>query len=100
ATYTYRAGGVDIHFFSERFFHSIVIPYVITRILTIDEEFTTVYSVYLNQYQENLFVMARDEMSSIPAHLFSAPRGVYFANPNPVFKADPEAYFNAQIEMD
>jgi hypothetical protein len=75
-------------------------PYAITQILTTDEEFTMIYSKYMSQYQENLFIMARDEMNSIPYQFISAPKGVYFANPDPQFKQNPEKYFNQQIVMD
>lgn len=99
-TYSYRAGGIDVEFFPGKYFTSIVMPYAITQILTTDEEFTMIYSKYMSQYQENLFVMARDEMNNIPYQFISAPKGVYFANPDPQFKQNPEKYFNQQIIMD
>lgn len=99
-TYSYRAGGIDVEFFPGKYFTSIVMPYAITQILTTDEEFTMIYSKYMSQYQENLFIMARDEMNSIPYQFISAPKGVYFANPDPQFKQNPEKYFNQQIVMD
>lgn len=99
-TYSFRASGTEIPFFPEKYFTSIVLPYAITQILTTDEEFTMIYSKYMSQYQESLFIMARDEMNNIPQQFIMAPKGVYFANPDPHFKENPERYFNEKIIMD
>ena len=99
-TYSYRAGGKDHYYFPLKYFNNIVIPFAAMQLLTIEEEFSELFNKYANQTQENLFYMARDEMSDIPSHLISAPQGVYFANPNPKFKQDPEGYFNREITVE
>ena len=99
-TYSYRSGGEDRYFFPIKYFNSIVIPFAATQLLTIEEEFSEIYAKYANEWQENLFVMARDEISSIPQDFISAPQGVYFTNPNPAFKENPEQYFNREIHIE
>lgn len=99
-TYSYRAGGIDVPFFPNKYITSIVIPFVITRILRVDEEFSNVYIEYKNEYQENLFIMARDEIHHIPKIFMTAPKGVYFPSNDPQYKEDPEAFFNREIIMD
>lgn len=99
-TYTYREGGIDKSFFPNKYFFSIVIPYAVSELLAYDEEFSEVYIKYMNQWQENLFVMARDEMSSIPYKFIGKPQGVYFPNPEPNFKYNPEEYFNRKIKIE
>lgn len=98
-TYSYRAGGTDVDFFPQKYFLNIVIPFVITQILSRQEEFTTVYSKYLNDIEENLLVMVANEINNVPSHLIDIPKGVYFSNPDPMFKQNPEKYFNRKIEM-
>lgn len=99
-TYSYRSGGEDRYFFPIKYFNSIVIPFAATQLLTIEEEFSEIYAKYANEWQENLFVMARDEISSIPQEFISAPQGVYFTNPDPAFKENPEQYFNREIHIE
>lgn len=98
-TYSYRAGGTDVEFFPNKYFMNIVIPFVVIQLLARDEEFTTIYSKYLQDIEENLLFMTANEINNVPSHLIDVPKGVYFPNPDPMFKQNPEKYFNRKIEM-
>lgn len=99
-TYSYRAGGNDVEFFPNKYFMNIVIPFVITQILAMDEEFTSIYAKYQTDIDENLLLMTAQEINNVPYHLIDAPKGVYFQNPDPDFGRNPEGYFNRKIKMD
>ena len=72
---------------------NIVIPFVITQILAMDEEFTSIYAKYQTDIDENLLLMTAQEINNVPYHLIDAPKGVYFQNPDPDFGRNPEGYF-------
>lgn len=96
-TYSYRSSGRDLEFFPNKYFMNIVIPYVLTQILARDEEFTSIYSKYSKDVDDNLLTMVANELHNVPAHLIDIPKGVYFQNPDPLFKQNPEGWFNRNI---
>lgn len=99
-TYSYRAGGKDVPFFPDKYFLNIVIPFAAAELLTIDEEFGESFSKYKMQVEENLFIMVRDELHNINNKFVEDYKGVYFADPDPQFKENPEQFFNRKTQVE
>lgn len=66
STYTIRVDGRDVEIIKSMYFHSVVIPYVAMEILARDEEFTTIYSKYQQEYTEGKFIMFSNEFNNVP----------------------------------
>lgn len=66
STYTIRVDGRDVEIIKSMYFHSVVIPYVAMEILARDEEFTTIYSKYQQEYMEGKFIMFSNEFNNVP----------------------------------
>lgn len=98
STYSYSVAGIETPFFNNKYFLNIVIPYAAAELLSIDEEFGEVYTKYRMQVEDNLFIMVRDELHKIDHSFTEDFKGVYFADPNPIFKKDPETFFNKRSE--
>jgi hypothetical protein len=63
----------------EEYFHSIIIPYIAMEVLSRDEEFTTIYTKYLNEVTEGLFDMFQKEFNKLPFEFRQNPdEGVFF----------------------
>ena len=80
---TIKVDGVDqtteYEIIKEEYFHSVIIPYIAAEILARDEEFTTIYTKYVNEMQEGLFDMFQREFNSVPFEFRQNPgEGVFF----------------------
>lgn len=98
-TYSYNVGGKETPFFNNKYFLNIVIPFAAAELLSIDEEFGESYTKYKMQVEDNLFVMVRDELHKVHHQFTEDFKGVYFADPHPVFKQNPEQFFNKRTKL-
>lgn len=85
STYTIRVDGRDVEIIKSMYFHSVVIPYVAMEILARDEEFTTIYSKYQQEYTEGKFIMFSNEFNNVPDRFkrkSDSGAGVFFPSNN------------------
>jgi hypothetical protein len=69
----------DREVIKEEYFHSVIIPYIASEILARDEEFTTIYTKYVNEMQEGLYDMFQREFNNVPFEFRQNPgEGVFF----------------------
>lgn len=99
STYSYNVGGKETPFFNNKYFMNVVIPFAAAELLSIDEEFGEVYSKYKMQAEDNLFLMVRDEVHNIHHQFAEDFKGVYFSDPHPIFKRNPEKFFNIRKKL-
>lgn len=70
--------------FPDVYFITVVIPFVASEILARDEEFTTIYNKYVQDYMDGLYDMFQNEFNKVPMEFRqSKDVGVFFANGTP-----------------
>lgn len=83
STYTDRVDEMDFPIIQDQYFYSVIIPYMATEILARDEEFTTIYSKYQQEFEIGKFNMFKNEFNYIPdRYKRSRPEGVFFPSNN------------------
>lgn len=81
-TYSIRVGNKAIPIFPYRYFHTVIIPYIITEILSREEEFTTIYNKYLLELEDGLFEMFQNEFNRIPKEFKQSDDvGIFLSDP-------------------
>lgn len=66
STYTDRVGEADVPIIKDQYFLSVIIPFIAMEILARDEEFTTIYNKYQQEYEIGRFEMFKNEFNFIP----------------------------------
>lgn len=83
STYTDRIDGSDVPIIKDEYFHSVIIPFMAMEILARDEEFTTIYSKYQQDFEIGLFQMFSNEFNFIPdRYKRTRAEGVFFPADN------------------
>lgn len=87
STYTIRVGDEDVKIIEDKYFHSVILPYIAMEILAREEEFTTIYSKYQAELAIGKAVMFAKEFNYVPDR-FKRTRseGVFFASKNKPLK--------------
>lgn len=66
STYSIRIGGIQVPIIKDDYFHSVVFPYVAMEVLAREEEFTTVYSKYQEEFEKGKHKMFSNEFAFVP----------------------------------
>lgn len=75
--------GVNVPVIKDEYFLSVIVPYIAMEVLARDEEFTTVYSKYQQDYSLGRFAMFSNEFNYIPdRYKRTRPEGVFFPSKN------------------
>lgn len=64
--YSIRVENEDVEIIKDEYFYGVIIPFIAMEILARDEEFTTIFSKYQQDYVNNLYVMVANEFNNIP----------------------------------
>lgn len=100
-TYSIRVGNKAIPIFPYRYFHTVVIPFIITEILSREEEFTTIYNKYLMELEDGLFDMFQNEFNRIPKEFKQSDDvGVFFDDSVYTKDTTPVLYPTAQNPLE
>lgn len=77
--YVIRSDDGDIEIIKPIYIRTVVVPYIAMEVLARDEEFTTIYSKYQMEYQNNKFIMFSNEFNNVPVRFKrNVPAGVFF----------------------
>lgn len=66
STYSIRIKGMQVPIIKDDYFHSVVFPYVAMEVLAREEEFTTVYSKYQEEFEKGKHKMFSNEFAFVP----------------------------------
>lgn len=86
ATYSYiNDRGTRFPIIKETYFHSVIFPFIAMEILAQDEEFTTIYQKYEQEFTKGKFEMFANEFNYVPSIFKRAqPQGLFFPANTPV----------------
>lgn len=87
SSYTIRVENEDVKIIEDKYFHSVILPYIALEILAREEEFTTIYSKYQAELAVGKAVMFSKEFNYVPDRFKrSRSEGVFFASKNEPLK--------------
>lgn len=79
STYTFNSAGVNTPYFNDGYIQDVIVPYIAMEVLAKDQEFTTVYQKYAQDFDNALFAMFQEEFNRVPlAFRQSSDVGVFF----------------------
>ena len=81
--YSERVDDEDVPIIKDVYFYSVIIPFVAMEILARDEEFTTIFSKYQQEYMQGKFQMFSNEFNHVPdRYKRGRVEGVFFPSNN------------------
>ena len=81
--YVDRVDGVDVPIIEDKYFLSVIAPFVAMEVLARDEEFTTIFSKYQQDLMNGKFGMFSNEFNHIPdRYRRKKVQGVFFPSNN------------------
>lgn len=81
--YSERVDDEDVPIIKDVYFYSVIIPFMAMEILARDEEFTTIFSKYQQEYMQGKFQMFSNEFNHVPDRYKRARvEGVFFPSNN------------------
>ena len=81
--YSERVDGEDVPIIKDVYFYSVIIPFMAMEILARDEEFTTIFSKYQQEYMQGKFQMFSNEFNHVPdRYKRGRVEGVFFPSNN------------------
>lgn len=83
SAYTDRVGAVDVPIIKDQYFLSVIIPFIAMEVLARDEEFTTIFNKYQQEFEVGKFEMFKNEFNFIPdRYKRQREGGVFFPSNN------------------
>ena len=81
--YSERVDDEDVPIIKDVYFYSVIIPFVAMEILARDEEFTTIFSKYQQEFMQGKFQMFSNEFNHVPdRYKRGRVEGVFFPSNN------------------
>lgn len=81
--YVDRVDEEDIPIIKDVYFYSVIIPFMAMEILSRDEEFTTIFSKYQQEFMQGKFQMFSNEFNHVPdRYKRGRVEGVFFPSNN------------------
>lgn len=81
--YSERVDDEDVPIIKDVYFYSVIIPFMAMEILARDEEFTTIFSKYQQEYMQGKFQMFSNEFNHVPdRYKRERVEGVFFPSNN------------------
>lgn len=81
--YVERVDDEDVPIIKDVYFYSVIIPFMAMEILARDEEFTTIFSKYQQEFMQGRFQMFSNEFNHIPdRYKRGRVEGVFFPSNN------------------
>lgn len=81
--YSERVDDEDVPIIKDVYFYSVIIPFMAMEILARDEEFTTIFSKYQQEFMQGKFQMFSNEFNHVPdRYKRRRVEGVFFPSNN------------------
>lgn len=81
--YSERVDDEDVPIIKDVYFYSVIIPFMAMEILARDEEFTTIFSKYQQEFMQGKFQMFSNEFNHVPdRYKRGRVEGVFFPSNN------------------